>query len=54
MRRETLNRIIRRFNSVISMKNLAEYEERLVRQKEAESAVKAAEEMTDMLMELLQ
>jgi hypothetical protein len=38
-----------KFDSVIKIKNMAEYEERLVKQKEAEKAVREAGELLDLV-----
>ncbi len=47
--KETNKKITSIFDSVIRIKNMAEYEERLVRQKEAQKAVKEAGELLEMI-----
>jgi hypothetical protein len=47
------NEIRKKFDSVIGIKNMAEYEERLVRQKEAEKAVREAGELLELIKAVL-
>lgn len=41
--------VFKRFKSIIRIKNMAEYEERLVKEKEAEKAVREAVEMLEIV-----
>lgn len=43
------NSVIKKYLSVIRIKNMAEYEERLVKQKEAEKAVNEIKELLDLV-----
>jgi HEPN domain-containing protein len=54
LKRETADIISRKFTAAIKMKNMAEYEERLVKPKDAEKAVEGAKEVFGIISELLQ